>query len=56
MVEFFKNDAMLDCPFCGKLTLNPKQDIACGSWCKFTKECEIARSAVMQDMVEITHA
>jgi len=56
MVEFFKDDAMRDCPFCGKLTLNPKQDITCGSWCKSIKECETARNEVKQDLVEITHA
>jgi hypothetical protein len=56
MVEFFKDDAMRDCPFCGKLTLNPKQDLTCGSWCKHTEECETARNGVKQDLVEITHA
>ena len=54
MVEFFKDEATRDCPSCGKENLNPKLDVNCDSWCKSTKECETARNAVKQDLVEIT--
>jgi hypothetical protein len=38
-VEFFKDDLRRACPHCGAFTLNPKNDLACASWCASAKEC-----------------
>ncbi len=38
-VEFFKDDLRRQCPHCGKLILNPSNDLSCAAWCKSAPEC-----------------
>jgi hypothetical protein len=57
LVEFFKDDPKRSCPFCGKDTLNPRNDLSCAEWCKSAKECleALGRTAGGEtDLVQIT--
>ncbi len=38
-LEFFKDEPKWKCRKCGKEIKNPKIDISCAKWCKFSKEC-----------------
>ena len=38
-IEFFKDDPKRTCPYCGRDTLNPKNDLSCAAWCKSAREC-----------------
>ncbi len=39
LIEFFKDDLRRKCPYCKKLTVNPKNDLGCAKWCKSGGEC-----------------
>jgi endogenous inhibitor of DNA gyrase (YacG/DUF329 family) len=38
-IEFFKDDFRRRCPHCGKLNLNPNNDLSCAAWCSAAAEC-----------------
>lgn len=39
-VEFFKDEPELKCHTCGHKIQNPKIDLSCTKWCKFSKQCK----------------
>ncbi len=39
LIEFFKDDPRRLCKACGKLMLNPRNDMSCAEWCKHAKQC-----------------
>lgn len=38
-IEFWKDEPYRECPDCKKIIRNPRLDIGCAEWCKFSKEC-----------------
>jgi predicted RNA-binding Zn-ribbon protein involved in translation (DUF1610 family) len=38
-IEFFKDDLRRRCPHCGKINLNPTNDLSCAAWCSAAVEC-----------------
>jgi len=38
-IEFFKDEPKLKCKKCGRIVLNPKINIGCAEWCKYSEEC-----------------
>ena len=38
-IEFWKDEPLRHCPKCKIEIQNPKIDIGCAEWCKYSKEC-----------------
>jgi len=38
-VEFFKDEPKLKCRECGQTVINPKIDLGCAQWCRYSEQC-----------------
>ena len=38
-IEFWKDEPYRECKKCKKIIRNPRLDLGCAEWCKFSKEC-----------------
>jgi HD superfamily phosphodiesterase len=61
-VEFFKDEPKLKCRSCGQMVVNPKIDLGCAQWCKYSKQClavsaknevTVVRDKLIEDMKNV---
>jgi hypothetical protein len=38
-IEFWKDEPYRECPDCKVTIRNPRLDLGCAEWCKFSKDC-----------------
>lgn len=39
IIEFFKDEPKLKCRKCGQVVANPKIDLGCAEWCRYSEQC-----------------
>ena len=39
LVEFWKDEPQVKCPYCKHEIINPKLDLGCAKWCQYAEEC-----------------
>ena len=62
-IEFFKDDTLRRCAWCGHLFYNPKIELGCAEWCQYADKCvpdlvkeKKAAQTFKERLAELVHA